>query len=109
MTLGDFIADFITAIILAGVPRSTEDWKSGDLAICVEVKASLGDGVDPKEGDLLRVKHVCGGGLFLHFEGKPDNRHWVAAYFRKVQPDTNAADDAQWVEQLRHLRRKIDA
>lgn len=103
------LADFIKAIILAGVPRSTEDWKTGDLAICVEVKGSLGDGVDPSAGDLLRVNHVCSDGLFLHFEGKPDSRHWIAAYFRKVQPDTDAADDALWVEQLQHLRRRVPA
>lgn len=98
--------DFLIAAILARLPRSTEDWKAGDLAVCLGIKEGIGDAVQPAEGDMLRVKHVCAGGLFLHFEGKPDHRHWLAAYFRKVKPDTEPAADEEWVQQLQHLRRK---
>lgn len=95
------LLDLITAIALAIVPRSTEDWKAGDLAICIAVKGMRGDDIDPKEGDMLRVCHVCTADLFLHFEGKPDNRHWIAANFRKVKPDTKSEGEEEWVRQLR--------
>ncbi|MFB0875499.1 MULTISPECIES: hypothetical protein [unclassified Sphingobium] len=100
---------FILSAVIAGLPRATEDWQAGDLAVCLGVKDGVGDAIEPTEGDLLRVKHVCMGGLFLHFDGKPDNRHWLAAYFRKVKPDTEPAADEAWVEQLKHLRRKVPA
>ena len=101
--------DIIRAVILAGLPRSPEDWKSGDLAICVTTKGTMRDEWDPKEHDLLRVHHVCCDGLFLHFEGKPETRHWLAVNFRKVEADTKGAEDADWVDQLQHLRRRQPA
>ena len=101
--------NFIISAIIASLPRSTEDWKPGDLAICLGIKGGVGDSIEPAEGDLLRVNYVCMGGLFLHFDGKPASRHWLAAYFRKVKPDTKPAVDEEWVEQLQHLRKKEPA
>lgn len=106
---GSSLVNFLLSAIIAGLPRSTEDWAPGDLAICLGIKGGVGDDIDPAEGDLLRVKHICMGGLFLHFEGKPDNRHWLAVYFRKVKPDVAPATDEQWVEQLQRFRRKEPA
>jgi len=100
------LAKIIAAFVIASLPRSTEDWAVGDLAICIDAKWPMTDDIAPKEGDLLRVEHICMGGLFLHFHGKPADRHWLAAHFRKVRPDTQPAADDAWVEQLRHLRRK---
>lgn len=101
--------DMIRSIIFASLPRSTEDWKVGDLAVCVETRLPRMDDIDPTEGAMLRVSAICEGGLFLHFEGKPQDRHWLAAHFRKVRPDTEPAADEAWVEQLRHLRRREPA
>lgn len=100
---------FIRAMILAGLPRSSEDWGKGDLAVCVDAKGGAGDNIDPAEGDLLRVSDVCCDGIFLHFEGKPGTRHWLAAHFRKVRPDTEPAAEEEWVDQLKHFRRKEPA
>ncbi|CAM5278790.1 hypothetical protein ACFSUK_07945 [Sphingobium scionense] len=98
--------DMILAVVLARLPRPTEDWQVGDLAICIGTEHFAGDPADPKPEDMLRVKHVCTVGLFLHFDGKPDNKHWIAANFRKVKPDREPAADEEWVEQLQRFRRK---
>ncbi|CAD7336120.1 hypothetical protein FIM10_04195 [Sphingomonadales bacterium 56] len=105
MSLGNFLA----AIILSALARSDEDWKHGDLAVCVKADGSMPDSISPKEGDYLRVTNVCGGGLFLHFEGKPGDRHWLAAHFRKVKPDADPAADEEWVEQIKRMRPKVHA
>lgn len=99
-------ADIMIAIILSQLPRSTEDWQTGDLAICISTERFTGDPADPKLDAMLRVKHVCASGLFLHFEGKPDDRHWLAANFRKVKPDNEPAAEEEWVQQLQRFRRK---
>lgn len=99
-------ADIMIAIILSQLPRSTEDWHAGDLAICIGTERFIGEPTDPKLEDMLRVKHVCAGGLFLHFEGKPNDRHWLAANFRKVKPDNEPAAEEEWVQQLQRFRRK---
>ena len=99
-------ADFMIAIILSSLPRSTEDWQAGDLAICISTQHLGVDVTSPKLEDMLRVKHVCAGGLFLHFEGKPDDRHWLAANFRKVKPDNEPAAEEEWVQQLQRFRRR---
>lgn len=96
--------DLLAAIVLARMPRSTEDWQVGDLAICIETKGNLGDSIDPKEGDLLRVQNICTVGLFLHFEGKPDTRHWLAAHFRKVRPNNASEGEEDWVAELRRKK-----
>lgn len=95
---------------LAAARRSTgEMWQAGDLAVCIQERWGEDLPENPRLNDLLRVKHVCRDGLFLHFEGKPISLHWEAAAFRKVKPDSEPAADEAWVEQLRHLRRKVDA
>jgi len=105
MTLFDLLA----AIVMARMPRSMEDWTPGDLAVCISTAGSMPDDISPKEGDYLRVTEICHNQRFLHFEGKPSERHWLAIHFRKMKPDTKPANDAEWVEQLKHMRRKVDA
>ncbi|MBB6191157.1 hypothetical protein FHS51_001379 [Sphingobium wenxiniae] len=103
------LLDLLATIIMARLPRSPEDWAPGDLAVCIDTSRFLSDEINPKEGDYLRVSRPCSGGLFLHFEGKPDTRHWLAVCFHKVKPDAKPADDEEWVEQLKHMRRRVDA
>ncbi|BBF70227.1 hypothetical protein [Sphingomonas bisphenolicum] len=101
--------EFLLAAIIDRLPRSSEDWQPGDLAVCLGIEGGMKDAIEPAQGDVLRVSRICMGGLFLHFEGKPDTRHWLAAFFRKVKPDTEPAADEEWVEQLQRFRRKVPA
>lgn len=85
-----------------------EKWEAGDLAICIaENWNDSGEG-HPKLNEYLRVSAVCSGGLWLHFAGKP-GCHYEANGFRKIQHDTAPAANEAWVEQLKHMRRKLDA
>ena len=86
------------------------DWKVGDLAVCIAEFWQSNCIHTPRKEEILRVSQVgqsfrteCG--LVLGFEGKPQNHRWQAAGFRKIRPDTAPADDAAWVEQLKHLRK----
>lgn len=103
------LSKLLAALIMSSLPRSTEDWKPGDLAICINGVWPVANDANPKEGDLVRVRHVCMAGLFLHFEGKPDDRHWMAVHFRKAERDTAPADDEAWIGDLQRFRRKLDA
>ncbi len=103
------LGKLLLAALLSSLPRSTEEWTPGDLAVCIDDRWADQHVSNPREGDYLRVRHVCMAGLFLHFEGKPENRHWLAAKFRKVKPDTEPAADEQWVEQLERFRKKVPA
>jgi len=103
------LLDLLTTIIMARLPRSTEDWAPGDLAVCISTAGFRPGDIAPKEGDYLRVTKICDDQRFLHFEGKPTGRHWLATHFRKVKPDAKPAADEEWVEQLKHMRRKVDA
>lgn len=104
-----FFTDIIVNILLSRLPRSTEDWAAGDLAVCIDTRGFLGDGLDPKEGEFLRVTAVCTNGLFLHFDSKSNDRHWLAVHFRKVKPDAERAADAEWIDRLKQMRPKVDA
>lgn len=91
-----------------------EDWKVGDLAICIApiMKCRCGDPAcikdAPRYDQILRVNLILpiNGVIHLGFSCKPASKVWRAACFRKVQPDTQPAAEDAWVEQLRHLRRK---
>ena len=97
---------------------SREGWKIGDLAVCIDDRwCACGrptcgmKAIAPRKEQLLRVNavHSVIDKQFLRFEDGPDNHFWHATAFRKVKPDTDAADDALWVEQLQHLRRRVPA
>lgn len=92
------------------------DWKAGDLAVCIVDRWCHCGKVDcginalaPKKEELLRVDQVCirGDHCFLHFKAKGEQYAWSHVAFRKVKPDTEPAADEAWVEQLKHLRRKV--
>lgn len=94
-----------------------EDWKVGDLAVCIAgfENCRCGDPACLKDapvlGQILRINLIVPlyGRIYLGFAGKPPEKVWLAAHFRKVRPDTQPAADDAWVEQLRHLRRKEPA
>ncbi|SEI69460.1 hypothetical protein SAMN05518849_101584 [Sphingobium sp. AP50] len=97
---------------------SSEGWSVGDLAVCIDDKWTCCGRADcqikdraPRKEELLRVRAVdqTRGHLFLGFEGKDARLFFHALQFRKVRPDTEPAEDAEWVEQLQHLRRKQPA
>lgn len=96
----------------------SDEWKVGDLAVCIDDRwcacgrSTCGmKAIAPRKEQLLRVNavHSVIDRQFLRFEEGPDDHFWHATAFRKVRPDTDAADDALWVEQLEHLRRKVPA
>ena len=88
----------------------SEDWKAGDLAIC-----AIGpyggwpaqNPFDPKDGDVLRVTRVRDEigfngfyqyrGIFLGFEGKPQDHAWDNRNFRKAdvrhEPATKTVEE----------------
>ncbi|MEA3543201.1 MAG: hypothetical protein U9R77_13935 [Pseudomonadota bacterium] len=96
----------------------SDEWKVGDLAVCIDDRwCACGrptcgmKAIAPRKEQLLRVNavHSVIDRQFLRFEEGPDDHFWHATAFRKVRPDTDAADDALWVEQLQHLRRRVPA
>lgn len=96
----------------------SDGWKVRDLAVCIDDRwcgcgrADCGmKAVAPRKEQLLRVSavHSVTDRQFLRFDEGPADHFWHAVAFRKVKPDTGAADDALWVEQLQHLRRRVPA
>ncbi|MBG6116749.1 hypothetical protein IWY39_000553 [Sphingobium sp. JAI105] len=91
-----------------------ENWKVGDLAVCISDNWVGDDHVTPcpydppRKEQVLRVSIVveCDCGLMLGFEGFPPKAIWHHRAFRKIHPDVSPANDDAWVEQLRHLRKK---
>lgn len=93
------------------------DWKAGDLALSIADSWYCGrcngtgpcDDV-PVKGRIYRVSSllIADGDLMLTFDQLPSG-HFHHSGFRKIRPDVQPADDAQWVEQLKHLRRKVPA
>lgn len=74
-----------------------EDWRAGDLAVCVFDEWYRPCLEAPKVNDLLRVSGVTEGvgdqnygSYFLSFSGKP--YQWECIAFRKVGPDARAAE-----------------
>jgi hypothetical protein len=46
-------SDIMIAIILSRLPRPTEDWQAGDLAICIGTQHFGGEPTNPKLEDML--------------------------------------------------------
>lgn len=90
---------------------SENDWKVGDLALCIADSWNCECGLDtsccPKMGDILRVTTMdwLGVELMLHFEGKPEDQRWHHSGFRKIHPKHEPADDALWVDTLKRFRK----
>lgn len=78
-----------------------EDWRVGDLALCLHSGWVPPDPAHPRAGDLLRVSAISDGVAIgtnhlisaLGFEGKPVDQFWSCFGFRKVRPDQTAATD----------------
>lgn len=85
--------------------RQPNDWKAGDLAVCIVPTGQWfpGHPADPAEGELLRVKRVYdevgnypdgyrARSYFLTFETKPESG-WEVTGFRKPIADAEPAED----------------
>ncbi|MEO7468994.1 MAG: hypothetical protein ABIV36_18415 [Sphingobium limneticum] len=99
------LRELIIQMIVARRSRG-EQWNAGDLAVCIAENWEDKDGDHPKVDDYLRVSAVCGGGLWLHFEGRAPDLHYEANAFRKVVHDLQHAADEDWADDLKRLRRK---
>lgn len=72
----------------------SEDWKVGDVAVCVNANWDWTHEADPKVGDVLRVSSLWEGptpdkavvGSGLRFVGKPQNIAWESKSFQKIRP-----------------------
>lgn len=80
--------------------RMSEDWRVGDLAVCLADNWMLASPFNPKAGDLLRVAAIDRApGIYepekiiigLGFEGKPVGAFWHNIRFRKAQTDREPA------------------
>lgn len=95
--------------------KLSEDWKVGDLAVCLIDRWWPGTASDPKKGDLLRVSCVSEGivtgrdylVIGLRFESKPQHIFWNNINFRKVRPDLEPAEAT--FAALIKKRRRVDA
>lgn len=97
------------------LPDSTDDWKVGDIAICVQQQPWLTlNGLivrGPDDGQSLPVFEVVlfGGAQFLIFEQFLPNFYHAAA-FVKVRPDERKACDPAFNKLIRkRSRERIDA
>ncbi|SKB32183.1 hypothetical protein [Sphingopyxis flava] len=78
--------------------KMNEDWKAGDLAMCVVPFFFPGSAFDPRLGEILRVSEVTEGPVALvnavayglRFHGKPANHAWVCTAFIKIRPEATA-------------------
>lgn len=80
--------------------RTSEDWRVGDLALCVSDHWERPEPCDPHVGDVLRVSAVCTGVtpdnhliIGLRFEGKPQTTAWSNISFCKITPTQEPADE----------------
>ncbi|WP_432769771.1 MAG: hypothetical protein HEQ22_03225 [Sphingopyxis sp.] len=92
----------------------SEGWRAGDLAVCVKSTAWWTLAGQPAPGPALdQVLWVAavyegvalegGVGTALEFREFANELYPAAPYFRKVQPDHSAADDAEFVALIRRV------
>jgi hypothetical protein len=94
--------------------RATDDWQTGDLAVCIDTRPwiNLSNGFEvggPTNGEVERVRSIklAHGTVFLFFER---GAHWfLAASFRKVTPRQDEACSAAFKRQVMDCRPKVDA
>lgn len=92
-----------------------EDWRAGDLAVCVVDTFFPGTVHDPRRDELLRVTDLTEGVAFgsncliygLSFEGRPSHIFWQAQCFRKVRPAHEAADAEFCAEVRRRAKGRV--
>ena len=87
-----------------------EDWKPGDLALCIKIgdwihvkSRKIGKG--PRAGNVLRVRNVVsrGGVTWLFLDGWPGNKIYdafAARRFCKINPHTPDAEDEETIRLL---------
>jgi len=91
-----------------------DDWKPGDLALCINQSAWLfNSGIGPRAGEIREVRRVgidsVGDiGLWLcGYPGNDFNSGYKADYFRKIYPHRPDAEDAETIRLLNE--RKVPA
>lgn len=81
---------------------NSEDWRTGDLALCVFDRWLVPHDGNPRRGDVLRVNHIAQGTaenashilvIGLGFESKPPGILWATSAFRKIRPEHKKADE----------------
>lgn len=78
-----------------------EDWRVGDLAVCLYGNWAHALSDDPARGEINRVSFVCDGvdhsgrirTYGLGFVDKSQSHAWATTCFRKVRPDTTEAEE----------------
>ena len=102
----------------------SEDWKVGDLAVCVDARQNPGvrtTGDKLQEGSIYRVSGIgresarhslygADSGLFL--EGMRSGSlsgGYAASRFRKIRPDEHEGEREDWQLLLDSMKRKVRA
>lgn len=107
------------------INRATEDWKVGDIAICVtdDLWTSVGGQIAPRKGQASIVAGVYNGPVtlangvkvtaqVLHFEGQEPPFGWAAIFFRKgdlTQEIQRAAKRHAVRDKIGRIKRKVVA
>jgi hypothetical protein len=93
----------------------SDDWKVGDLALCVDAKRRGGSRnpplVDGRTYTVRGFAHISGGLLLEEVEAE-NERHgfgWQMQRFRKIHPDEHEACEEEFVTLLNRIKRKVDA
>lgn len=95
--------------------ETSEGWRAGDLAVCIVATPwwrPNGEPVcGPSKDQVVRVSAVdafaeCENGIAiaLTFHEFGDERYPASPYFRRVEPDHSAADDAEIIALIKGAR-----
>ena len=95
----------------------SEDWKPGDLAVCMKdewqgmVRGMPPAGNAPVQGRIYKVlaTFTSLGIVWLGLEGFPSEKGWDSESFRKVRPDQHEPCEVEFITLLNRTKRKVSA
>lgn len=90
----------------------SDDWRVGDLALCVDDARRRYSGPPTgllRKGKVYRVIGIAGPNLIMAEGPVGDDLGWRSDRFRKIRPDEHQACEPEFVTLLESFKPKVDA